>query len=76
MADHTRDLDTSRPVTLVCNAQWDQDHASQHFDVIAINRYFAWYSDTGHTELIKEKLFSDLSHWRNARGESLRFKKH
>jgi len=69
VADHTRDLDTSRPVTLVCNAQWDQDHASQHFDVIAINRYFAWYSDTGHTELIKEKLFSDLSHWRNARGK-------
>ena len=70
VADHTRSLDSTRPVTLVCNAQWDQDHASQHFDVVAINRYFAWYSDSGHTEVIRHKLFSDLSNWRNARGES------
>ena len=69
VADHTRDLDPSRPVTLVCNAQWDQDHASQHFDVIAINRYFAWYSDTGHTELIMDKLYTDLANWRHARGK-------
>ena len=24
VADHTRQLDSTRPVTLVCNAQWDQ----------------------------------------------------
>ena len=24
VADHTRQLDNTRPVTLVCNAQWDQ----------------------------------------------------
>ena len=24
VADHTRQLDATRPVTLVCNAQWDQ----------------------------------------------------
>ena len=40
-------LSPSRPVTLVTNVPWDQDLASQHFDIIAINRYFGWYSDTG-----------------------------
>ena len=86
VADHTRQLDTTRPVTLVCNAQWDQvrvmseslwirvfslkDHASQHFDIIAFNRYYAWYSDSGHTEVIKEKLYNDLANWRRARGNS------
>ena len=34
-------------VTLVTNVGWDQDLASQHFDIIAINRYFGWYSDPG-----------------------------
>ena len=69
VAEHTRQLDPSRPVTLVINAQWDQDLASQHFDVIAINRYFAWYSDPGHTELIQRKMFSELESWRKARGK-------
>ena len=35
-------------VTLVTNVGWDQDLASQHFDIIAINRYFGWYSDPGY----------------------------
>ena len=69
VAEHTRQLDSTRPVTLVINAQWDQDHASQYFDVIAINRYFAWYSDPGHTEVIQRKMFSELENWRKARGK-------
>ena len=85
VAGRTRELDPTRPVTLVCNAQWDQvssagtqwghvsrvtcqDHASQHFDIVAINRYYAWYSDPGHTEVIAQKLYSDLANWRRARG--------
>ena len=47
-----------------------KDHASQHFDIIAFNRYYAWYSDSGHTEVIKEKLYNDLANWRRARGQS------
>ena len=33
-----RSLDGTRPITLVVNADYKTDHASQHFDVIAINR--------------------------------------
>jgi beta-glucuronidase len=47
VAAETRALDPSRPITLVTNVGWDRDLASQHFDIIAINRYFGWYSDTG-----------------------------
>ena len=35
---------------------------------MAINRYYAWYSDPGHTEVIAQKLYSDLANWRRARG--------
>jgi len=69
VAEHTRSLDPTRAVTLVCNANYAQDHASQHFDVIAINRYFGWYSDPGHTELIHRQMLADLRNWHKARGK-------
>ena len=33
-----RSLDVTRPITLVINANYATDLASQYFDVIAINR--------------------------------------
>ena len=30
-------------------------------------RYFGWYSDTGHTELITRQTVNDLRHWHNVR---------
>jgi len=69
VAEHTRSLDPTRAVTLVINANYDQDHASQHFDVIAINRYFGWYSNPGHIELIHRQMLADLKNWHKARGK-------
>ena len=63
------ELTPTRPVTIVTNGPWDQDLVSQHFDIIAINRYFAWYTDPGHTELIQRKMFSELENWRRATGK-------
>ena len=64
------------------NVGWDRDFASQHFDIIAINRYFGWYSDSGwvkqtneccssprHTELIHRQMAAELRAWRAARGK-------
>jgi len=65
----TRSLDKTRPITLVINADYKTDLASPHFDVICINRYFAWYSDPGHLELITRQMLNDLKHWRAARGK-------
>jgi len=35
----------------------------QFVDVILVNRYYAWYSDVGHTELIGRQLEHDLRAW-------------
>jgi len=69
VANATRALDSTRPITLVTNVGWDRDFASQHFDIIAINRYFGWYSDSGHTELIHRQMAAELRAWRAARGK-------
>jgi beta-glucuronidase len=34
------------------------------FDVISINRYFAWYSDYGRLDQIPDRISQDLSNWR------------
>ncbi|XP_045171153.2 beta-glucuronidase-like isoform X2 [Mercenaria mercenaria] len=61
--EHVRSLDTTRPVTFVCNQDYNTDVAVQYVDIILVNRYYAWYSDVGHTELIQLQLENDLRHW-------------
>ena len=51
-------------VTLVTNVGWDQDLASEHFDIIAINRYFGWYSDPGYVRLLTLSKNQVLSDWK------------
>ncbi|XP_052798227.1 beta-glucuronidase-like isoform X2 [Mya arenaria] len=60
---HVRSLDSTRPVTFVCNQEFYNDVAVQFVDIILINRYYAWYSDVGHTELIGRQLEYDLREW-------------
>ena len=38
----------------------------QFVDVICFNRYYGWYSDTGHTEVIKLQLSSNMQNWHKA----------
>ena len=33
---------------------------TQFVDIILVNRYYAWYSDVSHTELIQQQLLYDL----------------
>lgn len=35
-------------------------YKAQYNDILCINRYFAWYSDCSHTELINLQLTNDL----------------
>lgn len=32
-------------------------------DVILVNRYFSWYSDTGHLELIYNQTVNEFTEW-------------
>ena len=47
----------SKHLVLIVSAQ------VQFVDVICLNRYYAWYSDVGHTELIQLQLGNDLESW-------------
>ncbi|KAL3858069.1 hypothetical protein ACJMK2_012684 [Sinanodonta woodiana] len=61
--NHVRSLDQSRPVTFVCNQDFNNDVAIPYVDIILVNRYYGWYSDTGHTELIQRQLEYDFRQW-------------
>ncbi|KAB7495571.1 Beta-glucuronidase, partial [Armadillidium nasatum] len=48
LTDYVRSLDSTRPVTAAISQSLSSDLASKSLDVIMLNRYYAWYSDTGH----------------------------
>ncbi len=54
-----RSLDTTRPLTVVTAGSKD-DFTIQDVDIVGVNRYYAWYSDTGHVELIKHQMDAEL----------------
>ncbi|ODM98568.1 Beta-glucuronidase [Orchesella cincta] len=60
-----RELDKSRPVTIVVAQDYRTDKAAEYADIICINRYYAWYSDTGHTEVITASMIQDVHNWIN-----------
>jgi len=61
----TRQLDSTRPVTLVTNLGYNTDVTAAFMDIICINRYFAWYNDVGHLETIRNGMVSDVQNWIN-----------
>lgn len=63
----TRELDPTRPVTFACNADYSSDLATQFMDVVMINRYYGWYSDSGHPEVVPYQLSYDLDNWYQVR---------
>ena len=42
---------------VTCNFQ------AKYVDILCINRYFSWYSDAGHTEVIAESMTLDVENW-------------
>ncbi|KAK7094669.1 beta-glucuronidase-like [Littorina saxatilis] len=62
--NYTRSLDPSRLVTFISNKDYNTDRAVKFVDVICFNRYYGWYKDTGHTEVIKLQLATDIKNWR------------
>jgi beta-glucuronidase len=65
VADETRRLDPTRPVTLVTGDvnPPEKCYPFQHVDVMCINRYHSWYSDPGHLELIEMQTVNELTPW-------------
>ncbi|KAJ4445543.1 hypothetical protein ANN_12223 [Periplaneta americana] len=59
----TKSLDPTRPVTFVTSQYSNTDKAVQFMDVVCVNRYPAWYSDSGHTDLIQRQVKYELTLW-------------
>lgn len=59
----TKVADSTRPVTCVLAVGMLSDQAGQSLDIILVNRYFSWYSDTGHTELIVNQTINEFEGW-------------
>ncbi|MEM5016805.1 beta-glucuronidase [Metabacillus indicus] len=63
VAEETKKLDPTRPNTIVHTMWPSADRVSQHVDVICINKYFGWYSDHGHLEVIENQMDQELLEW-------------
>ena len=67
VAKKTHELDSTRPITFACSQDYSNDLATQFMDVVMINRYYGWYSDPGHPEVVPYQLSYDLDNWYQVR---------
>lgn len=69
----TRELDPSRPVTFVnmMLATFETDRIADLFDVLCLNRYYGWYTDTADLASAELKLEAELRGWERAYGRPL-----
>ena len=67
VAKRTRELDQTRPITFACDHDFSNDVVTQFMDVVMINRYYGWYSDPGHPEVVPYQLSYDLDNWYQVR---------
>ncbi|MCR5703530.1 MAG: beta-glucuronidase [Eubacterium sp.] len=61
--DRMRSLDDTRPVTMVHTSGADGDKVSQWLDMICVNRYYGWYTDHSHLEVIGLQLENEMKRW-------------
>ncbi|CAG0914706.1 unnamed protein product [Notodromas monacha] len=69
LATLTREMDPTRAVTIVTNQDFDKDVVVPDMDLVCVNRYYGWYIQAGHTELIQSGVIDEYTKWRS------RFKK-
>lgn len=60
-----RELDPSRPISFanVGDATYKTDRISDLFDVLCLNRYFGWYTQTGDLDEAEAELEKELHGW-------------
>ncbi|XP_056637593.1 beta-glucuronidase-like [Diorhabda sublineata] len=60
---HIKSFDKSRPITIANLYGYDVDHAGQFLDIIAVNKYAAWYEYPGQLDVITSTVISQLKGW-------------
>lgn len=63
VVEHTKNLDPTRPVTIVSCIKPSDCKVSHLIDVICVNYYFSWYTTPGRLEVIECQLEKILSQW-------------
>lgn len=65
LVDLAHELDSTRPVcfTNYGDATYELDRISDMFDVLCLNRYFGWYTQTGEIEEAEAALEKELLGW-------------
>lgn len=63
IADFTRSLDSTRPVTAVIAVGVGQDKAAQYMDIVSFNRYNAWYSNPGQLNVVTTSVVQEAIAW-------------
>ncbi|GKZ29947.1 hypothetical protein AbraIFM66950_007178 [Aspergillus brasiliensis] len=65
LVDLAHELDSNRPVCFANygDATYEVDRISDLFDVLCLNRYFGWYSQTGEIEEAEAALETELLGW-------------
>ncbi|XP_046391225.1 beta-glucuronidase-like isoform X2 [Ischnura elegans] len=63
VVEYVKTLDNTRPLTAAINQGYKVDNLAQYLDIIGVNRYYSWYSDTGHLELVQHQVESEITRW-------------
>lgn len=65
LVDLAHELDSDRPICFANygDATYEVDRISDMFDVLCLNRYFGWYSQTGEIEEAEAALETELLGW-------------
>lgn len=73
LAQLTRELDPSRPITFVnvMLAPAGVDRIADLFDVICLNRYYGWYVNTGDLTAAEHGLEAELRAWETQYGKPM-----
>ncbi|XP_067629861.1 beta-glucuronidase-like [Eurosta solidaginis] len=63
LANYTKCLDTSRPITAALNVDVNKDKLGKYLDIISFNRYNAWYANPGHLDMITKSVEEEAIRW-------------
>ncbi|XP_032596877.1 beta-glucuronidase isoform X3 [Drosophila grimshawi] len=63
VANYTRSLDGTRPITAAIAVPSTDDKAGRYLDIISFNRYNAWYSNTGRLDMVTKRVIEEATAW-------------
>lgn len=63
VAQFTRSLDASRPLTAASFVSPFDDLAAQHLDIVGFNRYNGWYTNAGRLDQITGRVVREAQEW-------------